>query len=135
MPLPNFQDKYGETSLLNGKEFWKYKKKIGNLPIIDPPNGVIITFQPNLMNYIIKNYNVKKIDKVFNEFYILEEEKIKIGICGNFGIGAPVTGILLEELAAFGIRHFISVGVAGALQNDLKLRSIILCDGAIRDEG
>ena len=65
MPLPNFQDKFGETSLLNGKEFWKYKKKLGNIPEIDPPNSVIFTFQPKLMNYIINNYSVKKIDNIF----------------------------------------------------------------------
>ena len=88
MPLPNFQDKFGEIPLFSGKDFWKYKKKLGIRPEIDPPFGVIFTFQPKLMNYIIKNYPVNKIDNIFSDFYILEENQERIGICGNFGIGA-----------------------------------------------
>ena len=135
MPFPNFPDKYRETSLINGKDFWEYKKNIGSYPEIDPPKGVIFTFQPKLMTYIIANYAVKKIENVFGDFYLLEQTQGNIGICGNFGIGAPGAAILLEELAAFGVKWFISIGTAGALQKDLKLGNIVVCNRAIRDEG
>jgi len=135
MPLPNFPNKYNETSLINGKDFWEYKKKLGRYPEIDPPKGVIFTFQPNLMTYIITNYAVKKIENVFGDFYLLEQAQGNIGICGNFGIGAPIAATLLEELASFGVKSFISIGTAGALQKDLKIGDVVVCDRAIRDEG
>jgi len=135
MPLPNFPDKYRETSLVSGKDFWEYKKNIGRYPEIDPPKGVVFTFQPNLMTYIINNYTVKKVENVFGDFYLLEQSQGNIGICGNFGIGAPNAAILLEELAAFGVKSFISIGTAGALQKDLKIGNFIVCSRAIRDEG
>jgi len=87
------------------------------------------------MNYIIEKYPIRKIDHVFSDFYIIEGYNNSIGITGNFGIGAPMAAILLEELAAYGIENFISIGTAGALQKDLKLGSFVVCSKAIRDEG
>ncbi|MCJ7650346.1 MAG: nucleoside phosphorylase [Candidatus Lokiarchaeota archaeon] len=136
MTFPNFPNKYDEKPLLKAKDFWDYKKKIGSIPEIDPPLGVILCYSPTLLNFIINNHNVKKVEHVVgNFFYVLDEGDFQIGICGGFGIGGPIVGILLEELTAFGIKKFISIGVAGSLQTDLKLGSIIVCDKAIRDEG
>lgn len=87
------------------------------------------------MTHIIKNYPVQKIKDVFGEFYILEQTQGNIGICGNFGIGAPIAAILLEELSAFDVKFFISIGTAGALQKNLKIGNVVLCERAIRDEG
>ncbi len=135
MPFPNFPNKFREKSLFTAKDFWKYKKELGIRLKIEPPEGVIFTFQPHLMNYIINNYPTKKVKHVFRDFFILNDTNGKIGVCGNFGIGAPVAAILIEELAAFGIKYFISVGTAGSLQKDLQLGSIVVCTKAIRDEG
>ncbi len=136
MPFPNFPNKYREKSLVTPKDFWQYKKKIGIYPEIEILKGVIFTFQPRLIDFVIKNYPVKKVDHLFGDFYILLSDiNNKIGICGNFGIGAPIASILLEELAAFGIKSFISIGTAGSLQKHLQLGSIVVCDKAIRDEG
>jgi uridine phosphorylase len=135
MPYPIFPEKYREKSLLTAKDMLNYKKKLGLYPKIKPPIGVIFTFQPNLMHFIVKNYPVKKVRFLFGDFYILEDTDGKVGICGNFGIGAPIAASLLEELNAFGIKYFISVGIAGSLQKHLQLGSIIVCERAIRDEG
>ncbi len=136
MAFPNFLNKYNEKPLLKAKDFWDYKKKIGAIPNIDPPRGVILCYSPTLLNYILNNYDVKRIDHVVGEFfYLLEEKGTQIGVCGGFGIGGPIVGLLIEELTAFGIKKYISIGVAGSLQTDLKLGSIIVCDKAIRDEG
>lgn len=56
-------------------------------------------------------------------------------IMGGFGIGASVAATLLEELIAFGVKKFISVGSAGTLQKNIKIGDLIVCDKAIRDEG
>lgn len=135
MPFPNFIDKYSSKPIISPRKFWEYRKKLGIDLDIDPPDGVVFTFQSKLMTYIIKHYEVTKVEQGFANLYLLENSKGTVGLCGNFGIGAPITAILIEEFAAIGVKKFISIGTAGALQEYLKLGSIIVCDRAIRDEG
>ncbi len=96
MPFPNLPNKHRGISLFNAKDFWKYKKNVRKIPEILPPKGVIFTFQPSLMAFIINNYPVKKVENIFGDFYLLEQTQGNIGICGNFVIGAPNAAILLE---------------------------------------
>jgi len=136
MSFPNFPHKYRARSFVTAKDFWNYKKEIGRVPKEKPPKGVIICYSQRLLNYIIDHHPVIKIDNVFwDNFYILKEYDKEIGICGGFGIGAPVVGVLVEELNVYGVKIFLSIGVAGALQKNLRLGSYVICDKAIRDEG
>jgi uridine phosphorylase len=59
----------------------------------------------------------------------------RVGLLGQFGIGAPAATAALEELAALGTSAVVSVGTAGSLQRDLKPGDMVLCEAAIRDEG
>jgi uridine phosphorylase len=59
----------------------------------------------------------------------------RIGVVGQFGIGAPAAAAALEELAALGTARFISIGTAGSLQRDLPVGGVVVCEDAIRDEG
>ncbi|MFX0021213.1 MAG: nucleoside phosphorylase [Candidatus Hermodarchaeota archaeon] len=136
MSYPNFPDKYQAKSLATAKRFWNYKRRLGRIPEIDAPKGVVICYSTRLFDYIIKNHSAKKIDFVFGDyFYIIEENGEELGICGKFGVGAPIVGILLEELNEFGVKSYLSIGTAGSLQKELKLGSLVICDRAIRDEG
>ena len=108
MPFPNFPNKYHEKSFVTAQDFWKYKKKIGRIPHIDPPKAVILCYSSILFNYLIEYLQIKKIDYVFDDyFYLLEEKGETIGICGAFGIGGPRVAIVMEELNAFGIKIFL----------------------------
>lgn len=59
----------------------------------------------------------------------------QLAIAAGFGVGAPAAAVMLEELIAWGVRDFVSMGMAGSLREDLPPGSIVLCDSAIRDEG
>lgn len=59
----------------------------------------------------------------------------RVGVVEGFGIGAPGAAIVLEELATLGVRRFISLGLAGALPNEVGFGDVVLCTSAIRDEG
>ena len=136
MTYPNYQDKYKEESLVKATDFWDYKREMRHVPKISPPKGLIMCYSPTLFNYIKEEHVVKHIPYVFGDyFYILEENDSQIGICGGFGIGAPIAAILLEELSVFGIKNYLSIGSAGCLQKNIKFGTIIVCDKAIRDEG
>jgi len=136
MVFPNYPNKYNEKTVVQAKDFWKYKKELGVFPDIEPPKGVIICYSPTILNYIVEHYSLTQVDNVHaNKFYLLNDSDKKIAICGTIGVGAPVVGILLEELSAFGTEFFISIGTAGALQKNLQLGSHIICTRGIRDEG
>jgi uridine phosphorylase len=64
-----------------------------------------------------------------------EPFKTRIGVVEGFGFGAPGAAIVIEELATLGVRRFISLGLAGALPADVGFGDVVLCTGAIRDEG
>jgi len=69
------------------------------------------------------------------DFHVLERENGAIGISGALGVGAPSATNRLEDIGAAGCSRFIAIGYAGALQPDLKVGDMVLCDRAIRDEG
>jgi uridine phosphorylase len=50
-------------------------------------------------------------------------------------IGAPVVAIVMEELAALGVKIFVGVGTAGGLSPGLEVGQAVLCSAALRDEG
>jgi uridine phosphorylase len=136
MVFPNFPNKYDKKAMVKAKDFWEYKKELGVFPDIEPPKGVIVCYSPTILNYVVEHYSLTQVDNVHaNKFYLLNDSDNKIAICGTIGVGAPVVGILLEELNAFGIKHFITIGTAGSLQKKLQLGSHIVCTRAIRDEG
>jgi uridine phosphorylase len=50
-------------------------------------------------------------------------------------IGAPVVAIVMEELAALGVKTFVGLGTAGGIALDLEVGQVVLCTAALRDEG
>lgn len=51
------------------------------------------------------------------------------------GIGGASTGIAVEELNNIGVKTLIRIGSCGALRDGIKLGSLIIGNGAVRDDG
>ena len=51
------------------------------------------------------------------------------------GIGGPSAAIAMEELIACGGKYFIRVGSAGAMNSRIKLGELVICSGAVREDG
>jgi len=135
MKFPNFKDKHLEDSIISPSEFMEYQKEQGKYPTFKKPEGLIFCYQKSLIQYVLENHKTTKVEGFYGEMYLLDETEGKLAIIGKFGIGAPVVVTLFEELIAFGIKKFISIGTAGTLQKHIKIGSLMLCDRAIRDEG
>lgn len=135
MVFPNLKNKYSKDSMFTPSEFMAYQKKRGKYPKFKPPVGVIFCYQGSLWEHILENHKTTKVEGFSGEMYLLNETNRKIAVIGKFGIGAPAVVTLLEELIAFGVKKFISVGVAGTLQKDIKIGSLVVCEKAVRDEG
>ncbi|MHA2251664.1 MAG: nucleoside phosphorylase [Candidatus Kariarchaeaceae archaeon] len=137
MPFPNFLDKFNEKALITPEKYLNYLKEREIYPDFDPPDGIILCYNRELLRKIIDTHNLIEKKVFMGSFYLLEGQSAdqSIGICGNFGIGAPIAAMLVDVWSVFGVKKYISIGTAGSLQEDVKLGSVILCDKAIRDEG
>ncbi|PIE80075.1 MAG: uridine phosphorylase [Candidatus Delongbacteria bacterium] len=51
------------------------------------------------------------------------------------GIGGPSLSICVEELADLGVENFIRIGTTGAIQEDIKVPSMIITTGSVRLDG
>ncbi len=135
MAFPNFKNKHANDSMFSPKDYLEYQKKREKYDKFNPPEGVIFCYSKELMEHVLENHKTKKVQRFYGEMYLLSETKNKVAIAGKFGIGAPVVATLLEELIAFGVKRFISIGTAGTLQKNLKVGDLVVCEKAIRDEG
>lgn len=71
---------------------------------------------------------------------LMSKVYMKIGSDGTFSvagplIGAPYTVLVLENLIAWGARHFIFFGWCGAVSPNIKIGDIIVPTSAVIDEG
>jgi uridine phosphorylase len=130
-----FQDQSSERLVFTAAEMLAHRWRGAGSPGIQPPEVAILCYQPDLMQYAARKYPVRRVKGFFGDVYQLKPSTGRVAIAGNFGIGAPAAAIMLEELAAFGVRQFISIGLAGGLQPSLSPGSVVVCDRAQRDEG
>ena len=56
-----------------------------------------------------------------------------IGI--STGMGGSSVAIAVEELKNIGVHTMMRIGSAGALQEGIKLGDLVICEGAVRDDG
>lgn len=97
--------------------------------------AAILTYQPNLIKAVSKQYRLKKIDGLYGDVHWLDKKKSGIVVASNFGIGAPVASVVLENLIALGVKRFINIGTAGSISTELEIGDLVVCSKALRDEG
>lgn len=70
------------------------------------------------------------------EFTIWSAElnKNPVIICST-GIGGPSTSIVVEELSQLGIRIFLRIGTAGAIQPYIQVGNLLIINAAVRCDG
>jgi uridine phosphorylase len=136
MPVPLDSAKYKSKPFFNPSDFIGYIRDMGKLGDRPAPEAVILSYQPSLFDHVCSKHKVTAAEGYFSgQLRYLDDEAGRVAIAGNFGVGAPAAAVMLEELIAFGVRRFISIGTAGSLRDDLKPGSLVLCDSALRDEG
>lgn len=135
MGFPNLKDKHARGALFSAADFMAYLRRVGFYPRFKPPHGMILCYQASLMEYILKKHKTTRVNGLGGATYLLDETGGRVGVAGKFGIGAPAAVTNFEELIAFGVKRFISIGTAGALRKGVDIGDIMVCERAIRDEG
>ncbi|MBS0620876.1 MAG: nucleoside phosphorylase [Verrucomicrobia bacterium] len=131
--LPQFGEKHTHTSLITPSKVLEHRRKHGRLPTSEPPKTVIFCYQSRFLKAVLETYAHKQCDGCFSKLYYLTDYP-SIAI-GDFGTGAPTLASKMEELIAWGVQQFISIGTAGSLQSKVGIGDLVVCEKAVRDEG
>jgi len=107
----------------------------GGAPKVPPPHTVIMCYQRPAIAALLKRHRHTKVAGFFGDLQLLKTRGQPIGVLQPAGPGAPLAAAVLEELIAFGVRRFVSLGLAGGLSSELHAGDVVIADRALRDEG
>jgi uridine phosphorylase len=96
-----------------------------------PPPAVVLGWQNHLFDRVRAARSCREIIGPAGAVLELTPE---LGFA-RLPVGAPVVAIVMEELAALGVKTFVGVGTAGGLSPGLEVGQAVLCSAALRDEG
>ncbi|WP_266074894.1 nucleoside phosphorylase [Haladaptatus caseinilyticus] len=133
--FPNLREKYGAEPVITPKAHSEYRQSKTEGDAVEPPQAVIFCYSNALMRYFTDIYEGREVSHYYGDLFLFADTGHSVGVMGNFGIGAPTTAMLMDELIADGVEAFLSVGIAGSLDDSIEMGDFILCDKAIRDEG
>lgn len=124
-----------ESFILTASQLLAWRRERGLLTDQPPPEVVLLTYSRSLFASVKRRYSTRPLKGFFGEVLALKRTNGRVAVAGNFGIGAPATAVLVEDLAAFGVRCFVSLGMAGGLQPEMQPGDVVLASEAICDEG
>ena len=134
MPFPNHPEKHLAEPLVTPEKNAEYKRAQG-VDVAEPPEAVVLCYSRTLMEYLTETYDGREVSHYYGDLYAFDDTDGTVGVMGNFGIGSPTTAMMMDELVADGVESFLSVGIAGCLQESIEMGEFIVCEKAIRDEG
>lgn len=96
------------------------------------PKKAVICPLSSMTSFVQSQGNFKKYNC---EADIYADDKKGICYVTGFGIGAPAMAMALEVLIALGVKELVLMGIAGSLQPEAVAGDVVLCDGALADDG
>ncbi len=136
MPFPNFEGKHAHDAFFTPHDFVAFLRRHGRWLDFTAPSGVVLCYQASLLAHVLETEEVERVKTGWGgEFCLLKRTANRVGVCGGFGIGAPIAAAVVEELIALGTTAFVNIGTAGGLQSGCRISDVVVCTEAIRDEG
>jgi uridine phosphorylase len=137
MTFPNYASKHSaaSTPLVTPERFVEHLRGRGQLGDYVAPEGIILLYQAPFAQALLEREAHHALEPFPHYLYALERTAGRVAVLAFFGIGSPAVVTLVELLAALGTRRFLSFGSAGGLQLGGKVGELVVCTGAVRDEG
>jgi uridine phosphorylase len=130
VPVPHYEDKHSGRPYVTPHQLLSYRSSQGRL-IETPPPAVVFGWQSVLLERVCS-------DRSFREITGPAGAVLELAPALGFArlpVGAPAAAIVIEELAALGVKTIVGVGTAGGLSPDLEVGQAVVCSAALRDEG
>lgn len=135
MAFPNHPEKHCAEPLVTPEKNNEYKQAVRAVDDANRPEAVILCYSKSLMDYLTNTYDGREVGNYYGDLYVFDDTGGRVGVLGNFGIGAPTTAMLMEDLIVDGVEAFLSIGMAGCLDASIEMGEYIVPETAIRDEG
>lgn len=128
MPYPTHPEKHEWDPLVTPEQSRAHAEET------EPaPETVILGFGETVYDHLTDRHAGHEVPGTSGDCYRFAGSSV--GVCGRFGIGAPTTAMVMEELIAAGTETFCAVGYAGCLDPEVPVGATVVPDRAIRDEG
>jgi len=134
MPFPNFEGKHTHDAFITPQDFLAWARRAGLETETELPPDALLIYQSSALKHLTETYGARAVSSLAGDVHVIDEPRPVVVARAN-GIGAPVAAVTLEELTACGVRRVINVGTAGTLSQHLAIGDIVVCTGAVRDEG
>lgn len=128
--IPNYSDKYEAEALFSPNE--AVEAQGDGLP--DVPPAVILGYQDRLTE-AVRDRAESKVDIVRSQYLYKLSDTVGFAPVREWGIGAPVSAIVTENVVAAGATSVVMLGGCGCLQKHVSPDAAILPTESIRDEG
>lgn len=119
------------TSVVTPEAFLTYLNN-GHCPDLSHIRVAVLLYDYLLFKQLKEKYKGVKIEGFTTTVAHIDNMVL---LCCGFGIGSPAAVAAVEELIAAGVTRFISFGSAGGIAPDIRLGDVIVCKGALKDEG
>ena len=126
--IPHVSDKYGSESI--NKPGSLIDESIRERRI---PSNVVLVYQSEFYEEVVRKKGDESFELCRGEMTVFDD--LGVGVFSEFQIGAAMTVSSVEKLIHLGVDTVVNLGWAGGLDEDHGPGSVVLSEGAIRDEG
>lgn len=135
MGVPVDTGKYRRPSIVNPEALAAHGLESGAYADVPPPRAAVMCYHRGLAQRLLREHAHTKVPGFFGDTYLLSETDGAVALVADFGIGAPVAAVILEDLIALGCRTVVSIGTTGGMDAALEVGDLVVCTEAVRDEG
>jgi purine-nucleoside phosphorylase len=135
MTVPFDPGKYDRPSIVRPEVLAAHGLESGAYAAVPPPTAAIMCYHRGLAARLLRSRAATTIPGFFGDTHLLESTGGTVALVAEFGIGAPVAAVMLEDLIALGCRRVISIGTCGGMSQELSVGELVLPERAVRDEG
>jgi len=120
--------------VLDPQTHLEYFRKIGKYPTCQIPEQIIFVYPRALFRDICAKYPNTRGDGIAAGLRVIAQGERSLGVVQG-PLGAPMAALLAEQYFALGARQIVTLGTAGALNEELAVGDVVVCSEAIADEG
>ncbi|MCK4353492.1 nucleoside phosphorylase [candidate division WOR-3 bacterium] len=134
--LPLLYGKPEHRSAVNPEDFVNFIKKTRRHKIPRVSKYCLLSFKyMKALESLKRRFKIEAFDLWrYSKLYLFNYKDIEVSFI-NLGVGAPLAGMMLEELIALGCEYIIFFGGVGVLDPEIKRGDLIVPIRALRDEG
>src|SRR5690242_12089714 len=100
MSFPVDPRKYGRQSIVSPAALAAHGLESGAYAEVPPPRAAVLCYHRGLAQQLLAERPHRKVPGFFGDTYLLDETDGEVALVADFGIGAPVAAVMLEDLIA-----------------------------------